>query len=146
MERVDNMKYLPCMEIRADVNDDYSVEKKYLPGEKIGVLIADYYFDGDNNKHLPSDETGTVVDDENNGEMVTYLIMTKNTKGELTINDADRFYDRIIMGDNPINYYYGIMDKVDLNGHYAKKDNIIMYVNKTEMCKSTIRLIFYDGG
>ena len=52
IQRVDNMKYLPCAVIRAAVNDDYMVEKKYLPGEKIGVLTADDYFDDIENKHL----------------------------------------------------------------------------------------------
>ena len=101
--------------------------------------------DSDNagyNERLPDNETG-LVDDENNGEIITYLVMTKNTKGELTIHNVDKFYE-IIMWIDPGNCY-GIMDKTDLNSYYIIKDNI-MYLNKTGMCYVNIRLIFDDGG
>ena len=68
-----------------------------------------------------------------------------NTKGDLTVPNVDKFYDDIVMRSNPVEYYYGIIDKTDLNSYYIKKDNI-MYVNKTEMCNVGIRLIFDDGG
>ena len=49
------------------------------------------------------------------------------------------------MWNNPVNYYYVIKDKADLNGYYIKKDNIIN-VNKNELCMFNIRLIFDYGG
>ena len=72
-------------------------------------------------------------------------MMTKNTKGDWTINDGDRFYDLIIC-NNPINYYYGIMVKDEnMNSHYVIKDNIMNLI-KNELCMNNVRLIFDDGG
>ena len=96
------------------------------------------------NEHLPDNETGVVADD-NNGEIVTHLIVTNNTKGDWTINDVDRFYD-IIMWNNPVDYCYGIMVKGEnLSSHYIKKDNIMNLI-KNELCICKIRLLFDDGG
>ena len=116
---------LPCVVMSTVANDDYLVEKKYLPGDRISVLItADYYDD----------------------EIINYLTVTKNTKGDWIKNTkVDRLNDKIIMGNDPINYYYGLMDEVDLKGHYIKKCNI-MNLNKNENCYVNIRLIFDDGG
>ena len=49
------------------------------------------------------------------------------------------------MGDNPGNYYNGIMEKTNLCGHYINNSNV-MNLNKTELCIFYIRLIFDDGG
>ena len=68
-------------------NDDYLIEKKYLPGDRISVLVtSDYYED----------------------EIINYVIMKNNTKGDLTTYNADGFNDKIILGNDPINYYYGL--------------------------------------
>ena len=75
IERIVNNEDLPCDGIIAVVNDDNAVYNKHLPGDKIGVLVAD---------------------DDYDDEIITYLVMTKNTKGDLTIPDVDKFYDRII--------------------------------------------------
>ena len=63
------MKNLPCV-----VNDDNTVDNKHLPGDKIGVLL---------------------VDDDYDDELITCLIVTKNTKGELTIPNVDRSYNNM---------------------------------------------------
>ena len=41
--------------------------------------------------------------------------------------------------------YYSIVDKINLNGHYIERDNI-MKLNKNEMCMYSIRVIYDDGG
>ena len=58
------MKYLPCTINVDDYCDDNIDNNKHLPGNKIGVLV---------------------VDDDYDDEMITYLIVTSNTKGDLTI-------------------------------------------------------------
>ena len=55
-------------------------------------------------------------------------MMTKNTKGDWTIPNVDRFYDEIIWS-NPVDYYDSIMDLI-----------------KNELYRYNIRLIFDDGG
>ena len=84
----------------------------------------------DDNKHLPDNEIN-VAEGDDNGEMVTYLIVTNHTKSDWTINDGNRFYD-LIMCNNPINYYYGIMVKDEnMNSHYIIKDNIcLLYTSR----------------
>ena len=104
IERISDSEYLLWDVISAAVNVDNIVDIEYLPYE----------------------ETGVVVDDE----VITYLVMTKNTKGELTIPNVDRFYDDTIWS-NPVDYCDGIMDKTDLNSYYITKDNIT-YVNKNK--------------
>ena len=70
--------------------------------------------------------------------------MTNYTKGDWTIPNVDKFYD-IVMWSNPAEYYYGIMDKINLNSYYITKDDI-MYLIKNELCIRKIRLLFDDGG
>ena len=107
IERVDYMKDLPCGVINV-ANDDNTVDNKHLPRDRIRVLVAD---------------------DDYDDELITYLIVTKNTKGDWTINDGDKFYD-LIIGSNPVNYCCGIMDKASLNGHYIIKDNCLLYTSR----------------
>ena len=97
-----------------------------------------------NNKYLPYSETEVVGDDDENNDFVTYLIVTNHTEGDRTIPNVDKFYD-IVMWSNPAEYYYGIMDKTDLNSYYITKDDI-MYLIKNELCIRKIRLLFDDGG
>ena len=58
-------------------------------------------------------------------EKINYLILNKNTYGDKTkINDVDRFYDLIITWDNPVNYYVGSMEQLEiLENHYIKNNN-----------------------
>ena len=109
----------------AVVNDyDINIVDEHLLVGRISVLVvAD---DGDND--------------------VTHLGVTINTNGDWTKNtDVDLAYDKIIMGDNPRNYYYGEMEKTDFYGYYTNRNHTI-YVNKNKMCYVIIRLIFDDGG
>ena len=85
---------------------------------------------------LPCDVIGAAVDDDNVDDIVTYLIVTNNTKGDLTVNDVDEVYD-VILWNNSMGYY-SIVDKINLNGHYIERDNIID-LNKNEMCMYSIR-------
>ena len=54
-------------------------------------------------------------------------------------------YDKIIMGGNPMPYYYGTMEKTNVYGYYTN-DSHMMCINKIEQCYVNIRLIFDDGG
>ena len=74
-----------------------------------------------------------------------YQIMTDKNDGDWTLTKVDMAYDRIIMGDNPVNYYYGIMDGMNSNGYYINGNNK-RNLNKNENCYIKIRLIFDDGG
>ena len=78
-------------------------------------------------------------------ENINDLIATNDTEGDITIPDVDMAYDKIIMGDDPGNYYYGIMEKTNFYGYYINNSNI-MNLNKNEMYGNNIRLIFDDGG
>ena len=110
------------------------------------VVAKDDYIEADNNKHLPVLRVSVLVTADNHSEgNINTLIVTNDTNGDLTKNtDVDFAYDKIIMGNNSENYYYGITDKKDLNGYYTK-DSHMVYVNKNEMCYVGIRLIFDDG-
>ena len=48
------------------------------------------------------------------------------------------------MGNDPINYYYSLMDEIESKGHYIKKYNI-MNSTKNETCYDKVRLL-YDNG
>ena len=134
-----------------EVNRGYGELIQSLKNERVDYNIClpcDVMFraaadDGDNNKHLPGDETG-VAAGESNDELITYLRVTKYTKGELTMNDVDRFYDDIIICNNFIDYYYSIMNKTNLHGYYINSNNIMNLIKK-ELYSSKIRLIFDDG-
>ena len=91
VERTNNIKYLPYEVNSAVVNDNYiDNEDKLLPVVRISTLVA--------------------IDDYSD-ENINYLIVTNDTEGDLTIPDVDMTYDKVIMGDNPGDYYYGKMDK-----------------------------------
>ena len=77
------------------------------------AVVDDDYIDVDDEKHLPAVRISALVtDDGYSVEMVNYLRVTENTNGDQTENtNVDLAYDKIIKGDNPGNYYYGIMEK-----------------------------------
>ena len=78
----------------------YKRQIKDLP---CAVNVDDYFDDTTvSNKHLPCD----VIDvlDVYDDEIITYLGMTNNTKGDLNIINADKVYE-IIIRNNPIDYY-----------------------------------------
>ena len=71
--------------------------------------------------------------------------MTDKNNGDWTLPKVDMAYDKIIMGNDPINYYYGLMDEIELKRHYIKKCNK-MNLTKNEMCYDNVRLLYDDGG
>ena len=110
------------------------------------VVVNDDYIDIEGDKHLPVVRISVlVIDDGYNDENINYLIVTNDTEGALTIPDVDTAYDKIIMGDDPGNYYYVIVEKTSFYGYYINNSNILN-LNKNELCMFNIRLIFDDGG
>ena len=110
------------------------------------VVANDDYVEADNNKHLPVVRISVlVIADEYSKECINYLTETETTDGDLTIPDVDMAYDKITMGENPGNYYYGIMEKTNFYGYYINNRNIMNF-NKNELCIFDITLIFDDGG
>ena len=101
-----------------------------------------------NNIHLPVVRISALVTADNySDEHINDLIVTNDTDGDLTKNNnADLVYDKIIMGDNPRDYYYGKMNNKDLNGYYTNDSHMVYVVNKNKMCYVKIRLIYDDGG
>ena len=115
-----------------NVNRDYKELVEILDIERAEKIVD-----------LPYNETevtGAVDDDD---DIVTYLIVTNNTMGDLTVNNIDEVYD-VILWSNSVGYY-GIVDKANLNGHYIERENIVE-LNKNEMFMYSIRLIYDDGG
>ena len=113
-ERVGRIKDLPCEVISTVVNDDYIVEKKYLPGDRMGVLVAD----------------------DDNSEVIKYLMVIENTNGDWTKNTkVDKFYERIIYS-NPGDYYLGIMEQLEkLNSCYIDSNQMsIIEIEKCYVC------------
>ena len=117
---------------------------KNLPCGEMSTAVVEE-FDIEDNKHLPGDET-VVEAGESHDELITYLMVSKNNKGDLTKNtDVDRFYDRIIWS-NPGSYYSGVVEQFEKsNGCYTNSDNI-MYLIKNALYSCKIRLLFDDGG
>ena len=67
--------------------------------ENLGVEMVDNY-----SKYLPWVEADiAVVGDNGNNDFITYLVVTNNTKGDRTITNRDKLYDKLIR-NNPINY------------------------------------------
>ena len=104
-ERVNKIKNLPCCENSAAMDDD-NVDNyiEYLPVHRMGILIAA---------------------DSDSKEMVKCLIETdNNTDDDKTrITDGDRLYDRIIMWDNPVDYYVGITEQFKILNSYYNNNN-----------------------
>ena len=87
-----------------------------------------------------------VTADNCSDEKIKDVIVTINTNGNWTKNtNVDMTYDKVIMGGNPMHYYYGILNKMNFYGYYTNNSHM-MNVNKNEMCYVGIRLIFDDGG
>ena len=96
-------------------------------------------------KHLSVGRVNVLVVTDNCDD-VTYLGVTTETYGDLTKNNnVDLVYDKIIMGGNPMYYYYGTMEHINLYGYYTN-DSHMMCINKIEKCYKKIRLLYDDGG
>ena len=117
-----NNKNLLCRVSGAVVHDNYLVEKKYLPVDKIGVLVAADYYDD---------------------EMIMDLMVTRNNKGDLTIPNVHKFFERIIWSN--LVDYYSIMNKISLNSHYMDGDKTLSLI-ENELNRNNVRLNFDDGG
>ena len=104
--------------INTKITDSYSVNNKDLPYEVNNTVAADYLEDIDN-KYLPGYKVGILIaDDGYNDNMVNYLSVTKITNGDGNIPNVDRFYDRIIWS-NTGGYYSGVMEQFEKwKGYY----------------------------
>ena len=61
-------------------------------------------------RYVPVARVSVLVIADNCDNNVIYLGITKNTDGDLTKNNnVDLVYDKIMMGGNPMYYYYGTM-------------------------------------
>ena len=63
-------------------------EKIYLSCD--ATVVAD-----DDNDDLPYNVTGVAVDDDVD-DIVTYLVVTNNPKGDLTVHSVDEAYDVVL--------------------------------------------------
>ena len=107
--------------------------------ERLGVETVDNY-----SKYLPWVEADiAVVDDNENNDLVTYLIVTNYTEGDRTITDRDKLYDKLIW-NNPINYD-SFVEYKNLNKYYIH-DGDIMFSRKNKLYRLKIRLLFDDMG
>ena len=53
------------------------------------------------------------------------MVITKNTDGDFIKNtDVDLIYDKIILGVNPIDYYFGTMGKRKFYGHNTQDRDV----------------------
>ena len=89
--------------------------------ERLGVAMVENY-----SKYLPWVEADIAVvgDDDGNNDLITYLIVTNNTKGDRTITDRDKLYDKLIW-NNPINYD-SFVEYKNLNECYINDSNIML--------------------
>ena len=91
-------------------SNDYIKNNRDLP-----CLINNDYID-DNNIHLPVARVSVLVTADNNSdEKLKNVILTMNTNGDCTKNtNVDMTYDKVMMGGNPMHYYYyGTMEEIN---------------------------------
>ena len=81
------------------------VNNKDLPYEVNNTVADDDYFERIDNNYLPGYKMGILIaDDGYNDKMVNYLSVTKITNGDRTkIINVDRFYE-LIMWSNPVKH------------------------------------------
>ena len=84
-------------------------------------------------------DVAVVVDDK-----ITYLNVTENTKGEITIHDVDRNFELIVCNNICIINSIDIMKKSNNDDYYNYNSNMYLIVN--EWCNMKTRLIYDDGG
>ena len=66
-------------ELAERLNMERIVNNEYLPGDVISAVNDDTV----DIEHLLGEKTGAAAGDDNNDEVITYLIVTKNTLGKL---------------------------------------------------------------
>ena len=108
--------------------------------ERLGVEMVYNY-----SEILPDVEAEVVAEvDDNVDELLTYLIMTDNTKGDRTIPDRDKLYDMVIWNDH-INYKDMVEEYDNINNYYIDNNNI-MYSIINDLYRLKIKWLFDDGG
>ena len=82
-------------------------ERIIMNNRDLHYVVANVdYIEVDNNKHLPFEKISVLVTaDDYSDENINHLIVTNDTKRDLTIPNVDTAYDKIIMGDNPCLLY-----------------------------------------
>ena len=93
-------------------------------------VSADFtYWERGEIEDLPYNEIGvTGAADDDDDDIVTYLVVTNNPKGDLTVHDVDKVY-YIILCNNPAFDYYGIVDYTNLNDYYIERSSKIRLDN-----------------
>ena len=99
--------------------------------------------DDDYTEFLPYDIIGTAVDDDND-DFITYLVVTDDTKGDMTILNRDQLYE-IMICNNHINYNSIVEEYDNVDNHYVDNNNM-MYLIKNDVYRPKIRLLYDDGG
>ena len=122
----------------------FKVDRNYKElVERLGAERSDNY-----SKYLPWVEAdiAAVGDDvmDDNEELLHYLIMTDNTKGNMTVSDRDKLYDMVIWNDH-INYKDMVEEYDNINNYYIDNNNI-MYLIINDLYRPKIRWLFDDGG
>ena len=88
-----------------------------------------------------------IVDDSENERLKYTRVIGDNTDGDKTkTNDVDRFYDLIIMWDNPLGYYVGFMEQIEILENYYINNNNEVSVSKDDKGYIKIRPLYDDGG
>ena len=83
-----------------------TVSYTHLDVYKRQVVNSEYI-----DKHSPVGRVSALVVPDNCDNNVTHLGLTMNTNGDwIKNNNVDLVYDKIEMGDDPKNYYYGIKE------------------------------------
>ena len=127
---------------------EINIERNYYIVNNVDWLCSVVNNDNDyiDDEYVPVGRSSVLVVADNCNNNVIYLGITSNTDGDLTKNkNVDMIYDKIIMGDNPMYYSYGTMEKTNFYGYYTN-DSHMMCINKIEKCYVKTRLIFDGGG
>ena len=104
VEKINNMKYLPCKIEMDDYFDDTVVNDKHLPNDVIDIV-------------------------EEYKDKITYLMLTKNTDGDWNkITNVDGFYE-LTVDKNVVNYCVNVINE---NNLYNNNNNSVMSVSKDD--------------
>ena len=117
------------------VNRNYEEFVERLDVERVGNYI----------EHLPCSETEVVAEvDDKVDELLTYLTLTENTKGEITLPDVDRNFEIMVCNNICIINSIDIMEQSNNDDYYNYNSHMYSIVN--EWCSHKIRLLYDDGG
>ena len=117
------------------VNRNYEEFVERLDVERAGNYI----------EYSPCIETEVVAEvDDNADESLTYLTLTENTKGEITLPDVDRNFEIMVCNNICIINSIDTMEQSNNDDYY--NHNRHMYTIVNEWCSHRIRLLYNDGG